>query len=522
MNLHSLFDSFNRANLYRYTLASILILLLLVNHHSTANRVVRGWLSFESVHTLVFLAIGLYLLWRRRGELRRLDLQPALGIGSGLTLAGCLALLAGKLASIAILQDISLPVTVLGIVTLVYGLECVRIVWFPMFYMLLFMFGLAERLLGGVSIYLQKAAALIAFTALNLAGMPVLLHNQYLQLPHITLEVAQGCSGVHHIIVLLAIALPVIFIDHQKWSIRWLLAAVALLIGITANGLRIATIGMWTASHPNYVHGPGDIFYVSSILVVGLISFLLVNRFAGRYSKGKSVGNSSSAAPYVKKDNRKERDIRPLALSIGTGILCCTCVGLQWFEPQTVTLAKPLTALPLEVGGWIGRDLSPMRSPLHDSGADSLLYRAFQRADGGAEVKISIAYFENQNEEKKIVSYRTGWLFEGAKTVPVTTKPSERPVGPYALYDDPVRGRGYVWYDINGSLMTDPLAVKKKMVIDLVKSRTNNGAIVLLSFSEASPTNGKYAKEFMKEFAPVVSSFLRRTQVVTSNVDGVT
>jgi EpsI family protein len=495
----------------RYGRISLLAIAVAIAYSATIIRLVTDWSSDTGALSLVLLAISLYLLWTRRNELKQLSPQPAIVAGSAVMLLGCLTLIVGRLSDASLLQDTSLPVTIMGIVLLTGGTRYVRPTWLSIVY-LLFAFGFFNELLGSISMYLQYTAAWTAYRILQLVGMPVVLRGVILQLPHITLEVENGCSGQKHILALMALAVPLVFIRHPNWLPRLLLICLAFIIGVFANGLRIAIIGLWTSTHGGSVHGPYDVLGVSLIFFFGLILFLLASWAAETYWPGKPRQNKSRELKTDKENPvRSRRVLSVVAFGISILILCGTAIVLQLWKPHPASLKQPLTALSMSVGAWSGQDLNTIDSPLKDMNPDGLLYRQYANLTG-QRATVNIAYFASQDEERKVVSYRNAWLSEGMEVLPLVTDQGTFFIG------KTIKKRGkqgpeivYFWFDIDGDIITDRYIAKIGTIRDTIIKHRTNGAVIFLSFPKTATMNEMENKAFVGQIFPLIRKLLQQT-----------
>jgi EpsI family protein len=496
---------------FRYIFFSILALCLFGAYFDTFSRLVKSWTNYDEAHTAILLAISFYLLWTRRSHLKQLSPQPTMMAGSAVMLLGCLILIAGRLSNASLLEDTSLPITITGIVLLIGGTRYIRNTWLSIAY-LLFVFGFFNELLGSISMYLQYAAAWTASQILRFTGMPVGLQGIILRLPHITLEVERGCSGQKHILVLVALAVPLAFIRHHSWLQRLLLICLAFIIGIFANGLRIAIIGLWTSNHDGPVHGPHDVLGVSLIFFFGLVLFLFASWAAERYWPGKpQQGNPAEFDTDKKNLVRSGRLLSTVDLGVGILILCSTTIVLQLWQPHPASLKQPLTDLPMTVGVWSGQDLKTIDSPLKDMNPDQLLYRQYVNR-AGQEATVNIAYFETQDEEKKIVSYRNAWLSDGMESLPLVTDQGTFFIG------RTIKKRGkqgpevvYFWFDIDGDVTANRYTAKIETIKDTITKHRTNGAVVFLSFPKTATMNELELKSFIGQVFPLIRSLLKQT-----------
>jgi exosortase len=115
----------------------------------------------------------------------------------------------------------------------------------------------------------------------NLSGMPFLRAGQIFQLPNITLEVAQECSGIRSSLVLFitSILAANLFLN-TTWR-RLALVAIVIPLGILRNGFRILVIGLLCVHvGPQMIHSVihrrgGPLFFVLSLVPLLLFLWLL-------------------------------------------------------------------------------------------------------------------------------------------------------------------------------------------------------------------------------------------------------
>jgi exosortase len=123
----------------------------------------------------------------------------------------------------------------------------------------------------------KSASAEVANLLFHLSGTPFIRDGAVFQLPNITIEVAQECSGIRSSLVLLMTSILAANLFLKTSWRRAVLVAFVIPLGILRNGFRILVIGLLCANvGPEMIHSPihtrgGPLFFVLS-----LIPFLLV------------------------------------------------------------------------------------------------------------------------------------------------------------------------------------------------------------------------------------------------------
>jgi exosortase C (VPDSG-CTERM-specific) len=152
---------------------------------------------------------------------------------------------------------------------------------FP-FAFLIFITPLPEPVVQWLETASKLASAECASFFLHLTGIPVLRDGTIFQLPGITLEVAQECSGIRSSLVLLIASILASYLFLKRPSHRLILVLIAIPLGALRNGFRITVIGLLCVQFgPQMIHSiihkrGGPVFFVLSL--IPLIAVLWVLR----------------------------------------------------------------------------------------------------------------------------------------------------------------------------------------------------------------------------------------------------
>jgi len=241
-------------------------------------RLVAQWVHDPNYsHGFFVPAFSLYVLWQKRDRLRRLPRRPS---WSGLLiLAIAVAVLtAGTLGAELFLSRTSFLIAIAGLVVLFFGWNYLRAVLFPWLFLLL-MIPIPNILFNQITFPLQLLASKAAALVLPLLGVPVLREGNVIQLPVMTLEVAEACSGIRSLMSLATLSIIYGYLLETRISTRVLLALAAIPIAVIANGLRIIGTGLLVQYwDPEKAEGFFHAFSGWLIFVVSLILLLLLHK----------------------------------------------------------------------------------------------------------------------------------------------------------------------------------------------------------------------------------------------------
>lgn len=488
--------------LYRDTLAHILNVL------STA----------EGSHGFLILAVSLFLIWNKRKDLKAIPVSPALLPGALLGGLGCFMLFAGKLANAMLLQQISIVPTLFGGIWLFLGFGHLKALLFPVGY-LIFLTGIVEEILGNISVPIQTLSAWIASRLLGLIGMPVLQTSTVIELPHISLEVVKECSGINHIVALLALALPLAYLSQRTLAKKCILVLAALVIGIFANGLRVALIGVYSSYDPlGPLHGPAEALRVSSIFFVGIILLIMLSHFLGR---GEAKRKPSD--PGATNTHPTEAEKRPLPHErakidekvgrrrlapgiVALAIFTVTLGFMHFYKPEPVRLQSPLRDFPMLIGGFQGKDLDKIDQRIRPFSADDELLRVYEDAEGN-RVELYIGYFEIQDRERKIVDYRRDWMHQRAVRVPVGRAEDQVCINKTSLREANDLGTVFFWYDMGGKIITSRYEGKFRTLLGSFVFRKTNAAVVVTNSVGSENKN----MPLIRDLVPMIHAHLSGT-----------
>jgi len=186
--------------------------------------------------------IVIYLLWHRRQQLQN---EVGAGRAAGLTLAftGCALQILSSMSGGFLIAGVALVMAILGTILYLWGANCTKIAAAPVA-LLLLMIPLPGYVTGELSWKLQGVASTVSSIVLRVLGTPVLQEGNLLKIPNYALEVKQACSGSRSLFALIALALVLGLSVTRKWWVRVLLVAVAPLLAVGANILRIVGTGL--------------------------------------------------------------------------------------------------------------------------------------------------------------------------------------------------------------------------------------------------------------------------------------
>jgi exosortase len=242
-------------------------------------------------HFIIPILSG-YIIWINRNDYFKHQIKPSPILGSTLLITSFFVLFIGNATSTLVISELAIVLGIWGIVIYLGGMQLFKKILWPLLY-LLFISSITEGLFELFTpIFRISSAATASFMA-KLTGFSVMLSDTYIRLPYMTLNVADECSGVNHLISLVAITLPLAFLTQRKqWAIV-LLNLSAIPIALFSNSLRVLILVIYNYNRTVFTHGPHNIFVTSTGFFIGFLIVFSLALFLSRFTLKTYISNRS-------------------------------------------------------------------------------------------------------------------------------------------------------------------------------------------------------------------------------------
>lgn len=253
------------------------------------------WQSEDQAHAPIVLLAVLYIFWQKRDCLTA-DVQQKQDPYSGwmLLIFGLLLYVLGRTQGVRIFEMGSLLPVLLGTLLMTRGLTTVRMLWFPLLF-LLFAIPLPSALIDGLTGPLKQHISELVETILYWAGYPIARSGVTLSIGRYQLLVADACSGLNSMFSLSAMGMLYLYIlGYRSWLRNGVILASLLPIAFVANILRVIILVLVTyyfgdAVGQGFLHDFAGVllYFVSLIILLSLDAFLgwLLPKFSKAESK---------------------------------------------------------------------------------------------------------------------------------------------------------------------------------------------------------------------------------------------
>lgn len=465
----------------------LLVLLLLWLYHAILHRLaVQWWGDPNFSHGFFVPAFSLFVLWQSRNQLKKVRISPS-WTGLPIVVLALLMLVLGELGVEVFTSRSSFIILLAGLIVLFRGWPLFRALLFPWAFLFL-MVPLPTIVLQHFTFPLQIFASKLATLSLQTVGVPALREGNQIYLPHITLEVAQACSGIRSLISLLTLAIIYGYLAEDRNWVRVLLACASVPIAVAANVFRIFITGLVGQWDPDKAQGFYHEFQGWLVFVVALGLLFALHRVINaiwkptpaislpRQASGPHVSVSSTPIPIT-----SSRFIITAALMLTTAL----CLAKR--PPEIVPKHDPPNSLPGQLGNWRGTDIPIDDETLEILGPGEFLLRDYEDSNQRLpSIGLFVAYFPTQKMGDTIHSPDhclpgAGWVPTEREVVTLTRPDgSVFPANRYVVSKAGERELVLYWFQAHGREVASEYSAKYYLIADSICLHRSDGALVRL------------------------------------------
>lgn len=364
---------------FAVTVFGVGVVVLLVAYWSTVQSLVWAWEN-DGTYQYAFLIfpLSLWVAFNLRQQVRANP--PAPSVWGLLAVAGMVLIwYVGNVLDVNLLQHFAVVALFPALVLACWGWRALWVLVFPLAYLVVFAVPWGDGLVGP----LQDITAHIAVHTLDLTGTPVLLNGREIVTPSAVWMVADACSGVKFFIACSALGCLYAYLMYQRWWKRVLFVAMAAVVPVVANGLRVYfTILIGDTWGLHYATGTDHMIFGWQFFGTVLLLLLLVGWF---------FRDPLVVREYSRADGAKPLGVRGTVWAAAVVLLVLGPVlaaGLEGPAP-----AERLHVTAPAVAGWSGpRAAGPGWRPTFN-GAAGQVQAAYQAVAGGNVVELFHAIY---------------------------------------------------------------------------------------------------------------------------------
>jgi len=374
--------------------------------------------SDDYSHGIFVPVICLFLVWQARHRISGVGIENS-WLGPAIVSAGLLIYGVGELATLYVVQHISLWIVLVGLVIGAIGLRAAREITFPLAY-LLTAIPLPNFLYAGLSSKLQLWSSALGIGCLQLIGVTAFREGNVIDLGPVQLQVVEACSGIRYLFPLTSLALLCAYLFKDRMWKRIVLVLSSIPISIVVNGFRIGMIGLlveWNGqgAAEGFAHlFEGGVLFMASLGLLILEMWLLarVHPMGGRLSfLDKFTWTGDGPRALEARGLRPEAptsNLRPptsTRLFPGPAYFCSVALLVPvafaaTFLTERKEIAPPraiFVDFPMRFNGWVGTALALEKQYVDALRFDDYVLADF-RSHKGQSVTFYVAYYQSQRK----------------------------------------------------------------------------------------------------------------------------
>jgi exosortase D (VPLPA-CTERM-specific) len=400
---------------------------------------------------------------------------------------------AGNLVRIDHLVFYALIVWTGGIVLTCFGWARGRVFW-PSVLHLVFMLPLPQFLYWKVNTTLQLVSSELGVRLVALAGVPVYLEGNVIDLGVTMLQVAEACSGLRYLFPIMSFTYVFAVLYRGPLWQKLVLLALAVPVAVVMNAVRIGIIGILVdrygvAQAEGFLHVFEGWVVFLSCLVLLLLLVKLMQRLVGdrrRLGDALDIDFSGLGAEIGR--------IRflPASRALVGAALMTAAIGLLWSlmpaPAAVVPEREPYALFPLEAGDWSGTSSALRPGIANILNADDYFSGVFARPGEAATVDLFMSWYGAQGEGHSIHSPEVclpgaGWEMAGIATETVAlpgTRTGSVTLNRAVIQKGLERQLVWYWFEGRGQQFTGDFGMKFANIADSVREGRTDGGLVRL------------------------------------------
>lgn len=484
------------------------------------------WETPEYNHGYMIPLVGFYLLWLRA---RALADMPAAASSAGtwagfaLVAVALVVNLMGQMSAVVTLSQYAMVMAIWGLALAAGGTRGMRLLWVPLIY-LAFMVPLPNFLETRLTTGLMLISSEIGVRVIRLAGLPVFLEGNVIDLGTYQLQVAEACSGMRYLFPLMSFGFLAAVLFRGRWWQRLILFLATVPLTILMNSFRIGVIGI-LVNYFGIEQAEGFLHdfegWVVFMACIGLL-FIIIWVFA-RMEKQGFLQIFGLDIPVVADLQNLLQQSRPTKAILAAAALLMVAVLVSVAMPKPVPVfpeRAPLSTLPLAIGDWSGREDVVEKVYLDVLKLSDYLMAIYSRPNDVAPVGLWIAYYDEQTQSASVHSPQA-CLPGGGWRIDQLTEHDIPNVGPdgsslrvnrveIALGDQ--RQLVYYWFAQRGRVLTSEYLVKWYIFQDGLTQNRTDGALVRITTpvgdKDGIPEGDARLEEFVRAIDPKLNYYL--------------
>jgi len=198
------------------------------------------WEAIDYTHAYFIFPISLYLVWRKKDLLLELSKtsHKTKGVGLLFILIGIASFVLGWREEYLVLSSVAMIPVFTGVLLFVYGASFLRVLWFPIAY-LVFLMPPPLGVLDAITLPMRYGISFVVAKILTLLGYPLVREGLLLNMGGNDIYMGQPCSGFRSLITLLSLGIVYIYTLKGTAQKKLFMSAFIIPFALLGNVIRV-------------------------------------------------------------------------------------------------------------------------------------------------------------------------------------------------------------------------------------------------------------------------------------------
>ena len=241
------------------------------------------WDMLDYTHAYFILPVSLWLIWRKRDQIKISVQKYEPGnnlLGLAVLFFSIMLFLFGSRFDYSLVIIFSIIPFIFGLSYYLYGIEMVKLISFPILYLLLLV-PPPMGILDSITLPMRYAISAATEVVLGFANYPISREGLLLTIGYNDIFMGQPCSGFRSLITLLSLGIVYIYISDTKLFNKFILTVFIVPLALLGNLVRVVTLCLITfyfgeeAGQGFFHNFSGIVMFIITILgLIGIESLL--------------------------------------------------------------------------------------------------------------------------------------------------------------------------------------------------------------------------------------------------------
>jgi exosortase len=227
----------------------IWILVAILYYPIFSNLYNMRWEAIDYSHAYFILPLSLWLIWRKRGEIKKIYREAGPGKWNlsslFVLLVGILLLIFGWQQNYIFIQTLSLIPLLFGLTSFLYGTNIAKTLSFPILYLLLLV-PPPFAILDSITLPMRHGISVLTEKILFFLNYPISREGLLLKIGYNDIFMGAPCSGFRSLITMFSLVLVYVYISKGNLAKKLIMTSLIIPMALFGNLVRVITLCLIT------------------------------------------------------------------------------------------------------------------------------------------------------------------------------------------------------------------------------------------------------------------------------------